>query len=132
MSCQPTKTEDLTFELSKLTYVGKPKLQAGPKALVIVEQHLACKCDCKVKENDCIPSRQEYDPSKCSCVCKNTDEQEKCHEVSFFFALRFRSFYSFSISFLKSLELVLLFSLVFLSLSLGHNIKDLGSKFVLM
>lgn len=48
---------------------------------MIIEEHTQCKCDCRIKEQDCNRF-QKYDKSQCKCYCQNTDEQHKCLQVS--------------------------------------------------
>merc|ERR1711970_550630 len=43
------------------------------------EEHLACECQCRIQETDCIET-QRYDPQNCMCMCTNVsrDEKMKC------------------------------------------------------
>lgn len=47
LSCQPTATETLTFQIMKFEYDGA-KFQYRNKELVLVEQHTKCSCLCAV------------------------------------------------------------------------------------
>ncbi|KAF4523610.1 hypothetical protein B566_EDAN014584 [Ephemera danica] len=40
-----------------------------------VEEHMSCKCECAVKENDCS-EQQIYDQHNCICKCNETKEEE--------------------------------------------------------
>ncbi|XP_021924789.1 platelet-derived growth factor subunit B-like isoform X2 [Zootermopsis nevadensis] len=77
LSCQPTATELLTFQVIETRYEGGTKLRYKGKKYVTVEQHTKCKCDCKVKEEHCN-KLQQYEKSECSCTCVNVDEEQKC------------------------------------------------------
>ncbi|XP_018563835.1 uncharacterized protein LOC108905450 isoform X2 [Anoplophora glabripennis] len=82
LSCQPQEIETLTFKVTKTQY--KPdtrKLKYVGKEIVTVEKHNKCKCDCKIKEENCN-KYQEYRPSLCRCICTNSDEETKCYKSS--------------------------------------------------
>ncbi|KAL0107690.1 hypothetical protein PUN28_014769 [Cardiocondyla obscurior] len=49
------------------------------RRIVPLEEHTKCKCDCRVKEEDCN-DRQHYESHNCACVCNNIDEEEKCRK----------------------------------------------------
>lgn len=66
----------------KSQYTGGTKLKYLGKELIPVDEHLSCKCDCRIKEEDCNPHFQKYDKSQCKCYCTNTDDQHKCLQVS--------------------------------------------------
>ncbi|KAH8320090.1 hypothetical protein KR074_011625, partial [Drosophila pseudoananassae] len=77
ISCQPTETEIVQLRVRKVDRSG-----AGPRrltAIVDVEQHLACRCDCRIKEGDCN-AYQSYRQELCRCECHNTDAKDKCLE----------------------------------------------------
>ncbi|KAJ8973905.1 hypothetical protein NQ317_004175 [Molorchus minor] len=88
LSCQPKETETLSYQVEPLLrpffigyeneihWQGK-KLKYIGKEVVLVERHVSCKCDCKVKEEDCN-NYQEYRESECRCACTNLDEEKKC------------------------------------------------------
>lgn len=38
------------FQVLKTQYTGAKKLKLLGKEIVLVEKHLSCKCDCKIKE----------------------------------------------------------------------------------
>ncbi|XP_060531913.1 vascular endothelial growth factor A-like [Cylas formicarius] len=81
LSCQPTKTDTVTFQVMKTEYTGAKKLKYVGKELILVEKHVSCKCHCKVKAEDCN-TYQEYREGECKCVCKNLDEEKKCAKSS--------------------------------------------------
>ncbi|VVC33744.1 Vascular endothelial growth factor, heparin-binding domain,Cystine-knot cytokine,PDGF/VEGF domain [Cinara cedri] len=77
VSCQPTKVEMLNFQVTILQY--NETFAFKEKKIVTVEQHVACKCDCTIKEQDCNFS-QVYNAKECRCVCNNFEDQDKCDE----------------------------------------------------
>nr|CAD7595591.1 unnamed protein product [Timema genevievae] len=92
LSCQPTQTEILNYQVIVTQYDGGAQLKYKGKEIVSVEQHLKCKCDCTVKEKvgmdhysgarettpDCT-RLQEYRAGECRCVCLNVDDERKCN-----------------------------------------------------
>jgi len=78
LSCQPTEVQSHAFEVIKSQYTGGTRLTYRGKELQIVDEHLKCKCDCKIREEDCNPQFQRYDKSQCKCYCTNIDDQHKC------------------------------------------------------
>ncbi|KAH8387376.1 hypothetical protein KR093_006699 [Drosophila rubida] len=75
IACQPTVTEALQMRVRKL---GSKKKEY---VIVTVEQHVACKCDCRIRAEDCN-TYQEYRKDLCRCECQNTDARDKCLEQS--------------------------------------------------
>ncbi|KAK6626206.1 hypothetical protein RUM43_006512 [Polyplax serrata] len=79
LSCQPVETEIIPMSIVVTDYLGGNKLQFRGQKIIEVEQHTKCKCDCKIKAENC--SRyQKYNPDKCQCECTNTDEEKKCSD----------------------------------------------------
>lgn len=77
LACQPTETETVNFQVFKTRYTGSRKLRFVEKQIVQVERHTKCKCDCKIREEDCN-LLQVYNKNSCKCVCRNKDEEKKC------------------------------------------------------
>ncbi|XP_017471186.1 PREDICTED: vascular endothelial growth factor C isoform X3 [Rhagoletis zephyria] len=79
MSCQPTETETINFEVTKIYHGDSTRIRG--KEIVVVEQHTRCQCDCRIKaevgRRDCN-SYQIYRRDMCSCVCTNEDALQKC------------------------------------------------------
>ncbi|XP_054728834.1 uncharacterized protein LOC129237887 isoform X2 [Anastrepha obliqua] len=75
MSCQPTETETINFEVIKINHGDSTRIRG--KEIVVVEQHTKCQCDCRIKAEDCN-SYQIYRRDMCSCVCTNEDALQKC------------------------------------------------------
>lgn len=67
----------LFFKVIVVQYTGSSRLAVRNKEIVQVEKHTKCKCQCKIKQEDCN-SFQEYRQSECLCVCNNLDEKKKC------------------------------------------------------
>lgn len=72
------------LQVIKSQYTGGAKTDYRGKEVMIVEEHTRCKCDCRIKEQDCNRF-QRYDKSQCKCYCQNVDEQHKCLQVSLVF-----------------------------------------------
>lgn len=77
LECQPIETEIKTFVIIKSQYTGNAKMPLKEKVPVVVEEHTKCKCDCRIKENDC-KRNQIYIKSQCKCECTNVDDHNKC------------------------------------------------------
>ncbi|XP_055953735.1 balbiani ring protein 3-like [Argiope bruennichi] len=82
MACNPKSTEKVHVPVIYLNLVLTDK---GPDVVpecstAEVEKHLKCGCACAIKEEDCN-EKQVYNPAKCRCECKNTDEIEKCYHL---------------------------------------------------
>ncbi|XP_023032763.1 uncharacterized protein LOC6644793 isoform X2 [Drosophila willistoni] len=72
ISCQPTVTETVEMRVRKIGAGIKPGI-----IVVSVEQHVSCKCDCRIKAEDCN-NTQLYRKDLCRCECQNTDARDKC------------------------------------------------------
>uniref|UniRef100_A0A2H8TXP0 Vascular endothelial growth factor A n=1 Tax=Melanaphis sacchari TaxID=742174 RepID=A0A2H8TXP0_9HEMI len=82
LACRPTEIETLNFEVMVLQYKGSPgsgKLEFKGRKSVSVDQHLNCKCDCIIEEENCTPL-QVYNPNECSCMCTNEKDRHECHD----------------------------------------------------
>ncbi|XP_059223397.1 uncharacterized protein LOC106088750 isoform X2 [Stomoxys calcitrans] len=77
LSCQPTKTEIVNYQVTRYSPTAHG-IKSNGFDVIPVEQHLECKCDCRVKAKDCN-AFQIYED--CQCHCPNTDAQDKCHEL---------------------------------------------------
>ncbi|XP_046665930.1 platelet-derived growth factor subunit A [Homalodisca vitripennis] len=80
LSCQPVEVETLNFQVI-VTETVNNQLKYKGKEIVTVDRHTKCKCDCKVKKEDCSPL-QEYRKGECRCVCTNKDAEAKCNAES--------------------------------------------------
>ncbi|XP_065364934.1 uncharacterized protein Pvf1 isoform X3 [Calliphora vicina] len=74
MSCQPTKSEIVNFQVYRYCY-EEVKAKFCGFEVIPVEQHLECKCDCRKKPEDCN-SYQRYQDCRCHCI--NDEAREKC------------------------------------------------------
>ncbi|XP_055910346.1 uncharacterized protein LOC129944731 isoform X1 [Eupeodes corollae] len=77
LSCQPVEVETIDFTIFKLQYTGKSRMPLKEQEHVLVEQHKKCKCDCRIKKEDCN-SYQVYDAAQCKCNCTNYNARDKC------------------------------------------------------
>ncbi|EDV33911.1 uncharacterized protein Dana_GF19053, isoform B [Drosophila ananassae] len=77
ITCQPTETEIVQMRVWRGDRSGaEPRRKV---TIVDVEQHLACRCGCRIKEGDCN-AYQSYRQELCRCECHNTDAKDKCLE----------------------------------------------------
>jgi len=44
----------------------------------ILQEDEECTCDCRVREEHCLPGLQNYHPESCSCMCTNMEEWSSC------------------------------------------------------
>lgn len=56
------------------------QLQSAGRVPVLVDEHIACECGCKIQEQHCKPF-QRYNKDECECVCINHTDQLKCAQV---------------------------------------------------
>lgn len=78
--CAPIKTENVTYQVIKTTYLGPElnKFDVGQPITVTLVRHVECQCQCKVKVDDCN-SNQVYRPNECRCECINQEEAANCN-----------------------------------------------------
>ncbi|XP_063237057.1 balbiani ring protein 3-like [Bacillus rossius redtenbacheri] len=77
LSCQPTDSELVNYMVYVSSLGSSGKFKVKEKIIVSVEKHLACRCGCTVKEEDCS-KLQRYEEDNCRCSCINRDEEKKC------------------------------------------------------
>ncbi|XP_053694224.1 uncharacterized protein LOC128742053 [Sabethes cyaneus] len=77
LSCQPTSTRTRTFTVNVLEYVSGVKTRFKSRDLALIEEHVGCACQCRVKEEHCN-SLQRYNARNCRCDCVNNDDRSKC------------------------------------------------------
>lgn len=82
LSCQPTSTRLRTFSVNVLEYVSGVKTRFKNRDLAVIEEHVGCACQCRVKEEHCDPRIQTYNARNCRCECKNLDDRSKCLQQS--------------------------------------------------
>ncbi|KAL9879371.1 uncharacterized protein LOC119639092 isoform X1 [Glossina fuscipes] len=76
MSCQPTKIEVINFQVYRYCYDEGAKFCGLD--VIPVEQHLECKCDCRIKPEDCNAFQRYQD---CRCHCTNDEARSKCLQL---------------------------------------------------
>ncbi|XP_058445418.1 uncharacterized protein LOC131426582 [Malaya genurostris] len=77
LSCQPTSTRTRTFTVNVLEYVSGVKTRFKSRDLALIEEHVGCACQCRVKEEHCN-GLQRYNARNCRCDCVNNDDRSKC------------------------------------------------------
>lgn len=68
-------------QVSKFQFAKNGKNNFKGKLPVPIQEHTKCKCDCRVKSEDCT-KLQQYDQTQCRCNCVNMDDRAKCYAVS--------------------------------------------------
>lgn len=76
LSCQSMESERLKMSVVRTRYVGA-ELQYDGLMEVKVKVDKKCRCDCRVKEEDCNTA-QRYLAHECRCECKNIQEAYIC------------------------------------------------------
>lgn len=75
---QPLQVTVLNFTLDNN---GEEKIDQTRRVPFVVQEDTKCDCECKLRAEHCN-SLQIYDETECACVCRNTDEYDKCIVVS--------------------------------------------------
>jgi len=78
LTCQPTRTRDVTVDVVLALDVWPVGEHVTVCSQVYLQEDEECACDCRVKEEDCLPDKQIYQPSACSCMCTDYDAQAQC------------------------------------------------------
>ncbi|XP_065077465.1 platelet-derived growth factor subunit B [Ochlerotatus camptorhynchus] len=81
LSCQPTSTRQRAFSVNILEYLSGVKTRFKNRDIALIEEHVGCACQCRVKEEHCTPL-QKYNARNCRCECKNLDDRSKCLQQS--------------------------------------------------
>ena len=53
-------------------------------AIITVEEHISCTCDCTTTQEDCNRQTQSFVPRECKCVCFDTAAKMACHEHDYY------------------------------------------------
>uniref|UniRef100_A0A182NVH4 Platelet-derived growth factor (PDGF) family profile domain-containing protein n=1 Tax=Anopheles dirus TaxID=7168 RepID=A0A182NVH4_9DIPT len=75
--CEPVANRTILYKVAILEYRSGKKDRFSHRELVPVEEHMRCKCQCRVKESDCT-ERQLYNPNNCRCECTNKEDRNRC------------------------------------------------------
>ncbi|XP_076176994.1 PDGF- and VEGF-related factor 1 isoform X2 [Ptiloglossa arizonensis] len=81
-SCQPVASKLRNFEVTVASLDDNGMLNFKNNQIVLVEEHTKCKCDCKIKAENCT-EKQSYVEDDCRCECNNVDEASKCVNSKF-------------------------------------------------
>uniref|UniRef100_A0A182PQ57 Platelet-derived growth factor (PDGF) family profile domain-containing protein n=1 Tax=Anopheles epiroticus TaxID=199890 RepID=A0A182PQ57_9DIPT len=79
--CEPVANRTILYKVSIVEYRQNKKDRFSHLELVPVEEHVRCKCQCRVKEWHCN-ERQVYNPNNCRCECLNKEERNVCAQES--------------------------------------------------
>ncbi|XP_035918596.1 uncharacterized protein LOC118516820 isoform X2 [Anopheles stephensi] len=77
--CEPVANRTILYKVTILEYRSGKKDRFSHRELVPVEEHVRCKCQCRVKEWHCT-ERQVYNPNNCRCDCTNREDRNRCVE----------------------------------------------------
>ncbi|KAJ8928562.1 hypothetical protein NQ314_018880 [Rhamnusium bicolor] len=76
--CSGAKTcvsvESRNISLAVRTILSNEQIQCST---VMVPEDIKCKCDCDIKQSDCLPT-QIFEKKFCKCKCVNEDEYLNC------------------------------------------------------
>ncbi len=76
LSCLPTKVENVTIDVIAIQTTYSNGEWQTLCSQVVVEKHLECAPGCLIKE--CTTDKQTYDPSRCSCQCRDRLAEANC------------------------------------------------------
>ncbi|XP_049298827.1 uncharacterized protein LOC125771775 isoform X4 [Anopheles funestus] len=75
--CEPVANRTILYKVNILEYRSGKRDKFSHFDLVPVEEHVRCKCQCRVKEWHCT-ERQVYNPNNCRCECTNKEDRNRC------------------------------------------------------
>uniref|UniRef100_A0AAG5DQW4 Platelet-derived growth factor (PDGF) family profile domain-containing protein n=1 Tax=Anopheles atroparvus TaxID=41427 RepID=A0AAG5DQW4_ANOAO len=75
--CEPVANRTILYKVTILEYRNGKRDRFSHLELVPVEEHVRCKCQCRVKDSDCN-ELQVYNPNNCRCECTNKDDRTQC------------------------------------------------------
>lgn len=81
LACLPTATRTIPFTVTVLEYKTGTKLKFKNRDVTLVEEHVSCACQCRVKEEHCN-HLQRYNAPNCRCECTNPDDRTRCLQES--------------------------------------------------
>ncbi|XP_052900189.1 uncharacterized protein LOC128306654 isoform X2 [Anopheles moucheti] len=75
--CEPVANRTIIYKVNILEYRSGKRDKFSHLELVPVEEHVRCKCQCRVKEWHCT-DKQVYNPNNCRCECTNKEDRNRC------------------------------------------------------
>uniref|UniRef100_A0A8D8PHH4 Vascular endothelial growth factor A n=1 Tax=Culex pipiens TaxID=7175 RepID=A0A8D8PHH4_CULPI len=81
LACLPTATRTIPFTVTVLEYKTGTKLKFKNRDVTLVEEHVSCQCQCRVREEHCN-HLQRYNAPNCRCECTNPDDRTRCLQES--------------------------------------------------
>uniref|UniRef100_A0A1S4GA12 Platelet-derived growth factor (PDGF) family profile domain-containing protein n=3 Tax=gambiae species complex TaxID=44542 RepID=A0A1S4GA12_ANOGA len=75
--CEPTANRTILYKVTILEYRPNKKDRFSHRELVPIEEHVRCKCQCRVKAWHCN-ERQQYNANNCRCECTNRADRDEC------------------------------------------------------
>uniref|UniRef100_A0A182M748 Platelet-derived growth factor (PDGF) family profile domain-containing protein n=1 Tax=Anopheles culicifacies TaxID=139723 RepID=A0A182M748_9DIPT len=75
--CEPVANRTILYKVNILEYRSGKRDKFSHLELVPIEEHVRCKCQCRIKEWHCT-EQQTYNPNNCRCECTNKEERNDC------------------------------------------------------
>ncbi|XP_050083442.1 uncharacterized protein LOC126569995 isoform X2 [Anopheles aquasalis] len=75
--CEAVTTRKILYKVMIMEYRTGKKDRFSHLELVPTEEHVKCKCLCRVRESHCN-ELQVYNPNNCRCECTNRDDRNQC------------------------------------------------------
>lgn len=86
MACEPSQIIRKTINVMRWPAIPANGRNRGRQRAYAtrmeIEEHLSCRCSCRVKADNCDAMTQRYDEQNCQCVCANYNEQRECLKQS--------------------------------------------------
>ncbi|XP_049543166.1 uncharacterized protein LOC125955886 isoform X2 [Anopheles darlingi] len=75
--CEAVTTRKILYKVMIMEYRQGKKDRFSHLELVPTEEHVKCKCLCRVRESHCN-ELQVYNPNNCRCECTNREDRNRC------------------------------------------------------
>uniref|UniRef100_A0A2M4BT88 Putative secreted protein n=1 Tax=Anopheles marajoara TaxID=58244 RepID=A0A2M4BT88_9DIPT len=75
--CEAVTTRKILYKVMIMEYRAGKKDRFSHLELVPTEEHVKCKCLCRVRESHCN-ELQVYNPNNCRCECTNREDRNQC------------------------------------------------------
>ncbi|XP_035791162.1 uncharacterized protein LOC118466215 isoform X2 [Anopheles albimanus] len=75
--CEAVTTRKILYKVMIMEYRAGKKDRFSHLELVPTEEHVKCKCLCRVRESHCN-ELQVYNPNNCRCECTNREDRNRC------------------------------------------------------
>uniref|UniRef100_A0A2M3ZCD1 Putative platelet-derived and vascular endothelial growth factors n=1 Tax=Anopheles braziliensis TaxID=58242 RepID=A0A2M3ZCD1_9DIPT len=75
--CEAVTTRKILYKVMIMEYRAGKKDRFSHLELVPTEEHVKCKCLCRIRESHCN-ELQVYNPNNCRCECTNREDRNQC------------------------------------------------------